>query len=72
MHSSNKRRNNSGNLLPFFMRAYGFAERGNEFKVVPGAQLISSMFLPFTMLDGPEANEPWIPLESSCNLVTLK
>jgi hypothetical protein len=38
------------------MRAYGFAEIWNESKVVPGAQLISSMFLPLQMLDGPQAN----------------
>jgi hypothetical protein len=44
MHSSNKRCNNSGNLLPFLMRAYSFAERGNEFKVVPGATNLVDVF----------------------------
>jgi hypothetical protein len=44
MHSSNKRCNNSGNLLPLFMSAYGFAERENEFKVVPGATNLVDVF----------------------------
>jgi hypothetical protein len=54
------------------MRAYGFAE--NMERIQSRSRSTTNLVDVFavTMLDGPQANATWIPLESICNLVTPK